>query len=1239
MILNALRRNILLLLTGIVLLSIALFTAIQSQHNSELKLVESSNRLQQYVYTQEAEFASFFQVYLNDTNNLTERWMGLKNVADKHRFQVQVFKNDTLLYWSSNQINARRYIQSAESGTGFINGQNGFYLFAMRPLGSYKFVVLHELKTHYNYQNEYIGNKWNDALSFLQDALLSPAKVEGYHDIFAIHGTYLFSVKLYQTDRGFKTGMAITILVLLLFTLISFHFLFRRLMFSRPVWATSLFLVFNGVLFYLVKHNWYQLVYIPTNLFSPEVYASSNLLNSLGSFSMVVLFATWYFYMLNERLRLFPETNPRSLASIGVFMFLSVLAADSTFDSIRSLVFDSQINFDLNNIYHTNIFTLIAIVISILLLLVTFLVSSMLFRMIARSKEKTKLYFLMYVLVLLYVQPVLVRYLFERGHYYFFESTLYLITLFGYHYLKTKLNRFQGYFLMITLLSFYSSINLYHWNHVKEEENRKLFANKLVSQNDMATEYFLKSVEQKIITDKYVKFYFLNNYSIKSIFEKRLRQLYFTGYLSRYEVSFFEFDSSGTHHLQIRNPYSYQQLNDAYRNAIRTIDSYSRYLPNTSGLKGYLSKIPIMINRHVFGYLFIQLQPKLMQDDNRFDELLIEGYRQNRFYRNEYSFAIYQHQYIVNQSGNFPYRITNAFPVKLGEYTFVESGGFEHLVFSENGESVIVVSKPAEPFYAPFALFSLEFTCFTLLLSFMLVLYTLSNWGPIRRIIPKGNLVARRIRLFINGFMGMDDPEVALIRTRIQASIVLIVFFTLAITAYFTIGYIIRQYNDKQSELLMRKLRSVVSTVEGENIQSLNQPELEAFINQIGDYYDTDITIYNAGGEMQSTTVRKIYDDEIISSLMNSTAYFHLHYLKESQFNQTEQIASFNYSAGYVPILKNKNEVLGYIQLPYFSKQLDLLKEISSLAFGFINLYAVLFIVMGLLAFFISRNISNPLILLQRQLARTTLGKNEPIHWKGRDEIGELVKQYNIMISKLEESAQMLAQSERETAWRDIARQIAHEIKNPLTPMKLSVQHLERAWNDQSPKLEETFRRVSKTLIAQIETLSNLATEFSSFARMPDPVLESIVLEPVLKQMTDVFLVSGDADIAIECSESIRVYFDSGYLNRVITNLVKNGIQAVPEDRRPRIDIRVFENADLKTIEINISDNGTGIDSSQADKIFTPYFSTKVSGMGLGLPLVKNMIESAGGSISFQNNAVFGTTFQVVLPSESSLKG
>jgi nitrogen fixation/metabolism regulation signal transduction histidine kinase len=482
----------------------------------------------------------------------------------------------------------------------------------------------------------------------------------------------------------------------------------------------------------------------------------------------------------------------------------------------------------------------------------------------------------------------------------------------------------------------------------------------------------------------------------------------------------------------------------------------------------------------------------------------------------------------------------------------------------------------------------------------------------------------------------IENPDILYIRTRIQTSIIFIVFITLLFTSYFTISFITQKYNNRQTERLMKKLRNVVLTLENENISSNDYnttSELGAFINQIADFYDTDITLFNADGEVMASSISKIYDEGVVSPMMHPLAYYHLKLLRESQFSQDEHIALLYFQAAYAPVFKNKSEVFGYLQLPYFNQQADLLAEISSVIVGFINLYVLLFLIIGVIAYLVSRNISYPLTLIQQKLSSTVLGeKNELIQWHRDDEIGELVKQYNHMIGQLEESARKLAETEREGAWREIAKQIAHEIKNPLTPMKLSIQHLQRAYKNEDANIGDKLNRTATLLINQIDTLSELANEFSSFAKMPTPNYEPINVEQALREMVSLYSLNTHAHIGLQNSVTSELLFDPSYFSRSIGNIIKNATQAIAEDEEGFISIDASENTE--NIVIVVKDNGSGMSEEQASQIFKPYFSTKISGMGLGLPIVKNMIESGGGSISFQSVLGQGTTFTIVLPKQ-----
>jgi nitrogen fixation/metabolism regulation signal transduction histidine kinase len=284
------------------------------------------------------------------------------------------------------------------------------------------------------------------------------------------------------------------------------------------------------------------------------------------------------------------------------------------------------------------------------------------------------------------------------------------------------------------------------------------------------------------------------------------------------------------------------------------------------------------------------------------------------------------------------------------------------------------------------------------------------------------------------------------------------------------------------------------------------------------------------------------------------------------------------------------------------------------------------------LALLLSRYITKPLQHIGNQFRRIKIGdKNAKIQWTRKDEIGRLVDEYNRMIDEMGKSAELLARSERESAWRQMARQVAHEIKNPLTPIKLSMQLLMRAWNDKAPDWEVRLKRFSQTLIMQIDTLSSIATEFSDFAQMPEPQIQKFDIIPLVQQSTALFRDQSDCDILFETQlQECMIKADPSQILRVFNNLIKNALQAIPGDRQGvlLIKLAIVDGA----CEISFQDNGTGIPSDRQTRIFSPNFTTKTTGMGLGLAMVKNIIDNTSGRIWFETDPGEGTTFFVSLP-------
>ena len=475
-------------------------------------------------------------------------------------------------------------------------------------------------------------------------------------------------------------------------------------------------------------------------------------------------------------------------------------------------------------------------------------------------------------------------------------------------------------------------------------------------------------------------------------------------------------------------------------------------------------------------------------------------------------------------------------------------------------------------------------------------------------------------------------------RNRLQFSIISIIFVSFLVIGTTTLLYLIKLNDDKNHDILSEKAHSVLIELEHKlaNEESLSK-EMEEYLSSLLTKFSlvffSDINLYDLNGTLIATSRAKIFDEGLISEKIDPHAFNKLTVDEKILFIQSEKIGNYEYLSAYVPFRNSENKLIAYLNLPYFARQNELLKEISTFLIAFFNIYVLLFAIAIFVTILISRYITKPLQLIKGKISRVKLGKsNEKIEWKRKDEIGALISEYNRMIDEMEKSAELLAKSEREVAWREMAKQVAHEIKNPLTPMKLSAQYLQKAWDDKAPDWDKRLKNFTQTITEQIETLSTIASEFSDFAKMPVTKNEKIELIKILQNSIDIFKDYKKYNIELKYSGSKNYYVlgDKNQMLRVFNNLIKNSIQAMSHKDSGNIDIEISSSE--KEHIIKITDDGHGITEEQAGSIFSPSFTTRSSGTGLGLSIVKSIITEAGGEISFSSEEGKGTTFEIRLP-------
>jgi nitrogen fixation/metabolism regulation signal transduction histidine kinase len=350
---------------------------------------------------------------------------------------------------------------------------------------------------------------------------------------------------------------------------------------------------------------------------------------------------------------------------------------------------------------------------------------------------------------------------------------------------------------------------------------------------------------------------------------------------------------------------------------------------------------------------------------------------------------------------------------------------------------------------------------------------------------------------------------------------------------------------------------------------------------------------------------------------------------KKNRVKESLTHNGMDYLNSYQYIIDTRGNPIAVISIPYFQLDENYKRDIRTYLVALTPIYIILFLGASIMAFLLSRQITEPMRKLSQIMRKAALTKRYmPLRWNSSDEIGQLVHQYNFMVKELEKSSEALAQTQKESAWKEMAKQVAHEIKNPLTPMKLNVQLFERHLDPTDPEFEQKLKVFSGSIIEQIDTLSNIATAFSDFARMPSSNKEEINFCEIVANAIAFYDV-----VTIKYTQSLdkaMIFADQDQIIRVLNNVLNNAIEAAGEENEPEIALHIKQ-IDERVL-LTIKDNGRGIPRVLYDKIFEPNFTTKNSGMGLGLAMVKRIIDDAGGEIYFESTQNKGTTFYICLP-------
>ncbi|OWY25634.1 GHKL domain-containing protein [Sphingobacteriales bacterium UPWRP_1] len=820
----------------------------------------------------------------------------------------------------------------------------------------------------------------------------------------------------------------------------------------------------------------------------------------------------------------------------------------------------------------------------------------------------------------------------------------------------------------VLLFSALATLMLTYQSYSYEKQVRERFAKKKSIQEDNTLEAkFTGIAKQIMLEDEIVRKYYTSKPLLPSDeLLNRIKKKYLRDFADKYNIkNILPFNVDG-YCLDEKNRLVYlKEFNRRIgANSINTTNNYLYLIPNEINGYNYLSKLPVFQPEDSvlapIGYLIIEMEPKTGRTESVYPELIIEDRFRETKGVEDYSYAIYQNNEMEINRGSFSYPLQqpSVFKPDSGEVaTYITYKGYSHLIYQRPGSDtsankaikedirppakIVVISKP-DSFLMPLMSLFVMFILIAFICAFSVILLNAAFN------IKKGREVLRHIIY-------------STLQRRISFSMLVLVFLTFILVGFVTIRSFYQRSTENHRAQLMQKQKEALATIENmieatvhrRSIQmqldnsSLgtiaetpkiarndilnNTDDMADMLRVASRIYDIDMNLYDNAGQLIASSQPDIFNRGLLSGRMNPFAWNQMAKEKNNQFIQNEQIGSLSYLSAYIPV-KNEvgNAVNAYLNLPYFARQKVFKHELLAFIGYLLNVYLIMFIIATLLAIFTARELTTPLRLMSNKLKDIKLGQtNELLHWPHNDEMGTLVEQYNKTIIELDKSVKKLAESERQSAWKEMARQVAHEIKNPLTPMKLSIQHLLRASRDNHPKIKEMTERIAKSLVEQIDILSDIATEFSTFAKMPKPNNELVNIKEVLNNVVTLY----DDSIHIQYPaphKDFMVFADRSQLLRVFTNIIKNAIQAIPDDREGQVRVTTEQTAN--SVIIAIADNGIGIPKELEQKVFAPNFTTHSSGMGLGLAMTQNIVHAVNGKIWFTSIVNEGTTFFVELP-------
>ena len=1128
-----------------------------------------------------------------------------------------------VLAWSKNEFIPDEVLLKESFSVKYIKNHRGDFVICKWGIDSSRFLIgIIPLMEQFKVVNRYLQSHWNEAIFPIQGVKITDANSFDGVAVCDGPGTCYFRIAKTSTSGNNPTDffsfffISAGLLVLIVFAFLWIYQLHQK-GYCDYAFLTGLLVLF-ACRITMVKFG-FPIQWSDFDFFSPQLFASSSYNESLGDFilnALVVLMVCTYFFLFYTRFKVvrwlisagqtYRVVGAIVLLTLALFSFLYPFLFFEIIFHNSSIIIDitQQVSFD-------------AIRLGAFLAIAMGSISSFFFchifiRIVSDVLRKNHIQFILTLFAAIFL---FLFYSFIDNHDYSIALAVscvyFLVVYFFSLYRSFSKKGFASFVYLLVAIAAYSiqgALSVRNFSKEATILSQFRFGNSNLVNHDILGEFLLSQNIKRMTDDAFIQSRFANPLLPKGVIRQRVLQVYLGSYFDRYTAKIYLFDSSGD---PIGN-----QSQDGLGTSIRVLQEgllkteydgvYRVEQRAGEPIRQYIGLAKVSkLNSHL-GFIVLELSLKHVLPRTVYPELLLD----NRFAQfasgKDFSYAFFSNGILVGSFGDYNYEknfdkpdLSNPSIFQVG----IERDGFIHAAAEGDFGDMVVITSNSYPVFYLFANFSFQFTLGLSIVLIWMVIYSLINWWR-------------------GGSLKYS--------TRIQLYVYLAFILPLMLVSAVTMK-LIGTANENQLRGELRQKAQQLAQGIGRYFEtfadSVDNNALEHRLKELSTSSNIDINVYENTGKLMASSQPEIFDNQLTSNLMSRLAWERLAREKENYFLKNENIGLLTFNNSYLAIDNPANgRLTAILNLPFFKSADQIEKNQAIVLSNILVIFVGVFLLFSFVSSYAVKSLIFPLKFITKTLRNTTFGKNPVLQWKSDDEIGLMVNEYNRMVSNLENSRIQLARTQKETAWREMAQQVAHEIKNPLTPMKLTLQQMELAYRDNDEK-----QKTVRSLLSQVEILNQIASSFSTFAKMPTPNLERIDIAGVLHKTADLYSNHPSGKVFLHVSGTpVFVMGDDQLMSRIFSNLILNGLQAGKENEPVTVTIELLPEA--SQCIILFKDNGLGVSDDLLDRIFVPYFSTKKSGSGLGLAIAKQGIEQSGGSISFTTYQGKGTEFRIELP-------